>query len=86
MKPLASDFDLPAWAKWIAQDKSGAWWAFEQEPNQGHDFWYENEVGRYQKISKTCANPESSPNLKPGLNPELNQKPNLKWHQTLQRI
>jgi hypothetical protein len=50
-KPRPSDFDFPAWANWIAQDKSGAWWAFEQEPNEGHAFWYENETGRCIKLA-----------------------------------
>jgi hypothetical protein len=44
MPPLLDG--LPDWVTWIAQDKSGAWWGFEAEPNEGHDFWYENEVGR----------------------------------------
>ena len=39
-------FTIPSWARWIAQDGSGAWWAYEHEPNQFHKGWYENEVGR----------------------------------------
>lgn len=56
LKLRLSDSDLPAWVGWIAQDKSGVWWGFEQEPNQGHDFWYENEVGQYLKLFKTEPN------------------------------
>lgn len=37
---------LPAWARWQAQDADGRWWAYEHEPNQGECGWYENEVGR----------------------------------------
>lgn len=40
----------PNWARWLAQDADGAWWAYEHEPNQSHNGWYENEVGRYQRI------------------------------------
>lgn len=35
----------PSWARWIAQDADGTWWAYEHEPNQFHKGWYENEVG-----------------------------------------
>ena len=56
LKHLLSGSDLPEWIAWIAQDKNGVWWGFEQEPNEGHDFWYENEVGRYLKITTTEPN------------------------------
>ena len=48
--------DVPEWVNWLAQDYSGVWWGFEAEPNQGHDFWYENEVGRYLRLSQTDKN------------------------------
>lgn len=41
---------LPAWVNWLAQDADGTWWAFEVEPNQSHQGWYENELGRYIKV------------------------------------
>lgn len=50
--------DVPAWAGWLAQDQSGAWWAFEAEPNEGHNFWYENEVGRSQRAGQGEPNPQ----------------------------
>lgn len=37
---------LPDWVCWIAQDRNGACWGFEVEPNQSANGWYENEVGR----------------------------------------
>ena len=40
----------PEWARWLAQDADGAWWAYEAEPNQQHNGWYENEVGRIVKL------------------------------------
>jgi hypothetical protein len=46
--------ELPAWARWLAQDADGTWWAYEAEPNQQHNGWYENEVGRLQRL---CATP-----------------------------
>ncbi|MGD8677409.1 MAG: hypothetical protein PVG16_00265 [Chromatiales bacterium] len=36
---------LPSWARWLAQDADGTWWAYEHEPNEGAVSWYENEVG-----------------------------------------
>ncbi|MGD8235938.1 MAG: hypothetical protein PVJ65_07300 [Chromatiales bacterium] len=36
---------LPPWARWLAQDADGTWWAYEHEPNEGTTSWYENEVG-----------------------------------------
>lgn len=41
---------VPAWARWLAQDEDGTWWAYEAEPNQQHNGWYENEVGRIQRL------------------------------------
>ncbi len=41
----------PSWAGWLAQDRSGVWWAYEHEPNQGDLGWYENEVGRFVKLA-----------------------------------
>ena len=52
---LAFDIDnaeLPAWARWIAQDQDGIWWAYEVEPLQFHKGWYENEVGRNFRLAQ----------------------------------
>lgn len=46
---------IPAWAEFIAQDRDGAWWAYEAEPNQNDNGWYENEVGRIQRLGLTTA-------------------------------
>lgn len=48
----------PKWVHWLAQDRNGAWWGFEQEPNEGAYSWYENEVGRYIKLSQDSPNPD----------------------------
>ena len=45
---------LPHWARWLAQDEDGTWWAYEAEPNQQHNGWYENEVGRIQRVGVTA--------------------------------
>ncbi len=50
--------DMPDWARWIAQDEDGAWWAYEAEPNQQHNGWYENEVGRIQRLRQGEPNPD----------------------------
>jgi len=57
MFSTAMQLNLPGWVSWIAQDYSGVWWAFEVEPNEGHNFWYENEVGRCVKLSEGVENP-----------------------------
>ena len=55
----STDFPtLPAWAEWIAQDADGVWWAYEAEPNQQHNGWYENEVGRIQRLRRDVPNPD----------------------------
>lgn len=49
---------VPEWARWLAQDANGAWWAYEHEPNEGATSWYENEVGRYQRVGSGAPNSE----------------------------
>lgn len=46
---------IPNWAEYVAQDKDGTWWAYEAEPNQSDNGWYENEVGRIQRLGLTAA-------------------------------
>ena len=49
---------LPDWVCWLAQDADGTWWGFEVEPNASHQGWYENEWGRYLKLSHAEPNPD----------------------------
>lgn len=49
--------NLPNWANWLAQDADGTWWAFEAEPNEYDLGWYENEVGRFLRLSDGTTNP-----------------------------
>lgn len=49
---------LPAWVQWLAQDRDGTWWGYEAEPHKHHCGWYENEVGRSLRISRTDPNPD----------------------------
>jgi hypothetical protein len=42
--------EAPDWVNWIAQDADGAVWGYEVEPNQQHNGWYENEVGRIVRL------------------------------------
>lgn len=60
---------LPTWACWLAQDADGTWWAFEVEPNQSHQGWYENELGRYVKVADDTPNPQWYSSLIP-VNPK----------------
>ena len=46
---------IPGWAEFVAQDRDGTWWAYEAEPNQNDNGWYENEVGRIQCLGITAA-------------------------------
>ena len=55
---------LPTWATWIAQDADGTWWAYEAEPNQHDCGWYENEVGRSERLHKADPNPDWEQSLK----------------------
>jgi len=41
---------LPQWARWCAMDADGAWWCYEAEPHPHDHGWYENEVGRSQRV------------------------------------
>ncbi|HNA29525.1 MAG TPA: hypothetical protein PK437_05670 [Thiobacillaceae bacterium] len=50
MPPELRGVPLPAWAEWLAQDGDGTWWAYEAEPNQQPHGWYENEVGRIERL------------------------------------
>ena len=43
---------FPDWVNWLAQDADGALWGYEAEPNQQHNGWYENEVGRIQRLGQ----------------------------------
>ena len=43
---------LPSWARWVAQDQDGIWWAYEVEPLQFHKGWYENEVGQNKRLGQ----------------------------------
>ncbi len=45
-----TNLGIPDWARWIAMDEDGLWWCYEVEPHQHDRGWYENEVGRCQKI------------------------------------
>jgi len=45
---------LPEWTRWLAQDADGTWWGYEADPNQQDHGWYENEVGRIQRLGKTA--------------------------------
>jgi hypothetical protein len=51
------DVPLPDWVLWIAQDADGCWWAYQAEPLQHHQGWYENEVGQRLKLADAPANP-----------------------------
>jgi len=55
---MKSSNTMPDWITWVAQDADGTLWGYEVEPLQHDNGWYENEVGRYIRLSKTEANPQ----------------------------
>ena len=59
------NFQLPEWANWLAQDEDGSWWCYEQEPNQSHQGWYENEVGRSKRLATSQPNRFWANSLRP---------------------
>ena len=54
--PDFTDFTIPDWVNWIAQDADGAWWGYSVEPLQFDRGWYENEVGERIKLTHGKAN------------------------------
>jgi len=48
---LIADIIYPDWARWMARDQDGSWWCYEAEPHQHDTGWYENEVGRSQRVN-----------------------------------
>ena len=48
--------EIPDWVCWLAQDADGAWWGYQVEPNQSHQSWYENEVGKSVSLGKRAQN------------------------------
>lgn len=57
---------VPDWARYIAQDPDGSWWAYEGEPHIHDNGWYENELGRVKKIGFGNVNTEWQNSLRPG--------------------
>lgn len=57
--------DLPDWAEWLAQDADGSWWVYEVCPNRHDSGWYENELGRRQRIKlEEKSNPDWQESLR----------------------
>ena len=57
-KGKPDNMNLPSWVCWVACDADGCWWGYEAEPNQSHNGWYENEVGRSLKIRRDPPDPD----------------------------
>lgn len=49
--------DLP-WAKWVAQDRTGSWWAFELEPEATRDGTYYGGSGNCCELGSEEMQPE----------------------------
>lgn len=57
MKTIPIPVQVPDWAKWVAQDQDGGWWAHELEPDTRHAMWQND--GR---ISFICRGMPANPN------------------------
>lgn len=55
---------FPTWAKYIAQDPDGSWWAYEAEPHIHDNGWYENEIGRVTKFKSELPNAQWASTLR----------------------
>lgn len=41
-----------SWAKWIAQDRDGSWFAYDSEPeNDGNKLIYSHSGSRFERLS-----------------------------------
>lgn len=49
-----AEFEVPNWARWIAQDSDGSIWAYENTPMQGNGY-YCNSGGLMENILLTSA-------------------------------
>jgi len=49
----ACSFTTPDWVRWVAQDRSGAWWGYTVEPLRNDKGWHENEVGEHIHLGIT---------------------------------
>ncbi len=52
---VIQEIELPAWVNWLAMDADGCWWCYQAEPHQHESGWYENEVGRVERIGSIQA-------------------------------
>ena len=52
MQNTKTSLKIPDWARYLAQDPDGSWWAYEGEPHIHDNGWYENELGRLKKVGE----------------------------------
>ena len=63
MSPDLKGCHIPDWVRWLAQDASGIWWGYEDEPHRHDNGWYENETGRCIQLKKSPVEPDWHKNL-----------------------
>lgn len=51
MKFDGVEYEIPEWARWLAQDANGAWYVFENKPYRAKSAWFRRRRrGRYGYI------------------------------------
>ena len=52
LEQMIETLPIPNWARWLAMDEDGSLWSYEAEPHCHDHGWYENEVGRCQRLTR----------------------------------
>ena len=67
MKTINLEIQVPDWVCWIAQDKDGAWFGYEVEPEKGGYIFPDEWVARghnYIELSQAEPNPNWKQSLR----------------------
>lgn len=76
--------DAPEWAEWLAQDADGAWWWFQNEPEQrggGEDGrWHPLTTGKFYRATKSSQPGPKEPRPKPSITSiHIDHEKNSTW-------
>ena len=51
--PDGNDYELQPWCNWLAQDKEGDWWQYENEPRKVTTLKIWIPTGKYERVCIT---------------------------------
>ena len=54
MRFESGEYEIPEWANWIAQDRNGEWWTFEDEPELFYWGWWSASLYSRIKTRYIC--------------------------------